>query len=50
MKQRCKRCQALIEMEQSGMMFHADLEEAFRLWYRECPFCGKENHYEEEMK
>ena len=47
-KKRCDRCNALIEMEPSGMMFDGEIAE--RLWYRECPFCGRENHYEEELK
>jgi hypothetical protein len=48
MKKRCDRCNALIEMEESGMFCDGEIAE--RLWYRECPFCGRENHYEEELK
>lgn len=48
MNKRCDRCNALIRMEPSGMM--CDGETAERIWYRECPFCGRENHFWEVMK
>ena len=47
MKVRCDRCHALIDMEESGMF--CDGETAEHLYYRECPFCGRENHYQEEL-
>ena len=48
MRLRCDRCDALIEMEESGMMF--DGEHAYRLWYRDCPFCGRGMKHEEELR
>lgn len=48
MKKRCDRCQALIKLEEAGMFCDGDIAE--RLYYRVCPFCGRENHYEEELK
>lgn len=48
MKRRCERCQAMIVFELSGMV--CDGETAERIWWKDCPFCGRENSFLEELK
>lgn len=48
MKKRCDRCQALIVMEPSGMV--CDGEVAEEIWFKQCPFCGRDNSYLKKLK